>query len=99
MLDLVEGFEEGDGDENDDCFLAVANFKLHWMRISKKSFPEVMSSAEREGLVPHEQTRTAKASTRSSCPECSSRGRRSRSRCWFPGLRDAASMGWWPQSC
>ena len=28
LLDFVEASEEGDGDKNDDCFFAVANFEL-----------------------------------------------------------------------
>lgn len=28
LLDFVEAGEEGDGDEDDDCFLAVADFEL-----------------------------------------------------------------------
>lgn len=28
LLDFVEAREEGDGDEDDDCFFAVADFEL-----------------------------------------------------------------------
>lgn len=28
LLDFVEAWEEGHGDEDDDCFLAVADFEL-----------------------------------------------------------------------
>jgi len=28
LLDFVEAGEEGDGDEDDDCFFAVADFEL-----------------------------------------------------------------------
>lgn len=31
LLDLVEAWEERDGDEDDDCFFAVADFEL-WVR-------------------------------------------------------------------
>lgn len=38
LLDFVEAGEEGDGDEDDDCFFAVADFELWVWR-------------EREGLL------------------------------------------------
>ena len=37
LLDFVEAGEEGDGDEDDDCFLAVADFEL-WGGVSLASF-------------------------------------------------------------
>lgn len=35
LLDLVEAWEERDGDEDDDCFFAVADFEL-WVRREKE---------------------------------------------------------------
>lgn len=32
LLHFVEAGEEGDRDEDDDCFLAVADFELDWRR-------------------------------------------------------------------
>jgi len=99
LLDLVKASEEGDRDEDDDCFLAVADFELDFLEVSRLYLSVARSSIFRERILPHEQIRTAKASMRSSCQVCWFRGRRSRSRCWSPALKDVASMGWSPQSC
>ena len=34
LLNFVEALEEGDGDEDDDGFFAVADFELEWWRLA-----------------------------------------------------------------
>lgn len=100
LLDFVEATEEGNGHEDNDCFLAVTDFELESSRPASVSrsysvAPLIESSAI---SLPHEQTQTAEVSTRSSCRGCWSQDRTGHSRCWTPAQRGAVWTSCSPQS-
>ena len=51
LLDFVEVGEERDGDEDDDCFLAVANVKLKEVDISTCIIRDTLFSASMSYLT------------------------------------------------
>ena len=61
-------------------------------------FFSVISKKKKKGS-PHEQTRIATVSARSSCRGCWTRGRRGHWRCLFPAPRGSVLMNLSPLSC
>jgi hypothetical protein len=97
LLYFVEASEERDGDEDDDCFLAVADFELFSIRFRLVSGGLPFKSRQVEqDILPRELIRIAKVVVHSSCPHCWSRGRRLPGRYSSQAQTDVASTGWSP---